>query len=185
MSEVARLVEREIPRLRRFAIALTRDHARADDLVQSCLTQALAKLNLWQPGTDMRAWLFTMLHNLHINDVRRLAREDSRREIAMVLMTPAPRTPDARLELHDFEREIGKLPESQRHVLLLVGLEGMSYGDVAAILGVPIGTVRSRLARAREALRTRLHRPPIRLHCASDVTDVPTPPPTESALADG
>ena len=75
MNDFARLLEVEIPRLRRYARALTRDVARADDLVQSCLTRAVAKQHLWQPGTDLRAWLFTILHNQHVNDVRRSVRE--------------------------------------------------------------------------------------------------------------
>ena len=75
MNDFARLLEAEIPRLRRYARALTRDVARADDLVQSCLTRAVAKQHLWQPGTDLRAWLFTILHNQHVNDVRRSVRE--------------------------------------------------------------------------------------------------------------
>ena len=75
MNEFTRLLEAEIPRLRRYARALTRDVTRADDLVQSCLTRALAKQHLWQPGTDLRAWLFTLLHNQNVNDVRRSMRE--------------------------------------------------------------------------------------------------------------
>src|SRR5687767_15947061 len=75
MTDFARLLEAEIPRLRRYARALTRDVTRADDLVQSCLTRALAKQHLWQPGTDLRAWLFTILHNQHVNDVRLSVRE--------------------------------------------------------------------------------------------------------------
>ena len=75
MSDFARLLQSEIPRLRRYARALTRDAARADDLVQSCLVRAIAKEHLWQPGTDLRAWLFTILHNQHVNDVRRSVRE--------------------------------------------------------------------------------------------------------------
>src|SRR3954463_10039717 len=75
MSDFGSLVEAEIPRLRRYARALTRDVVRADDLVQSCLARAVAKQHLWQPGTDLRAWLFTLLHNQHVNDVRRSVRE--------------------------------------------------------------------------------------------------------------
>src|ERR1700720_3346649 len=75
MTDFARMLEAEIPRLRRYARALTRDVVRADDLVQSCLTRALTKQHLWQPGTDLRAWLFTILHNQHVNDVRRSIRE--------------------------------------------------------------------------------------------------------------
>src|SRR4030095_7935850 len=77
MTDFARLLEVEIPRLRRYARALTRDVSRADDLVQSCLTRAVAKQHLWQPGTDLRAWLFTILHNQHVNDVRRSVQEGS------------------------------------------------------------------------------------------------------------
>src|SRR5262249_22301125 len=75
MSDFALLLEAEIPRLRRYALALTRDRSRGDDLVQSCLTRALTKRHLWQEGTDLRAWLFTILHNQHVNEVRRSARE--------------------------------------------------------------------------------------------------------------
>src|SRR4029077_4164693 len=75
MTEFARMLEAQIPRLRRYARALTRDLVRADDLVQSCLTRAITKQHLWQPGTDLRAWLFTILHNQHVNDVRRSVRD--------------------------------------------------------------------------------------------------------------
>jgi len=149
-----REIEAEIPRLRRYARALTRDLIAADDLVQECLTRALIKLHLWQQGTDLRAWLFTILHNQYINHVRRTAREGtaiglSERE---PLLARAPQQ-GSRLELRDLERAIAKLPRTQRSVILLVGLEGMSYGEVATALGVPVGTIRSRLSRGREALR--------------------------------
>jgi RNA polymerase sigma-70 factor (ECF subfamily) len=153
MSDLTRLIEGEIPRLRRYARALTRDVARADDLVQSCLTRALAKQHLWQPGTDMRAWLFTILHNQHVNDVRRSVRE--RVTIAVEeapVLSVAPGAMAA-LELRDLEAAIAKLAPEQRQVILLVGLEGMQYEEVALILGIPIGTVRSRLSRGREQLR--------------------------------
>jgi RNA polymerase sigma-70 factor (ECF subfamily) len=75
MTDVSRLLEAEIPRLRRYARALTRDAVYTDDLVQNCLTRALAKQHLWQPGTDLRAWLFTILHNQHCNELRRTMRE--------------------------------------------------------------------------------------------------------------
>ena len=154
MSDFARLIEVEIPRLRRYARALTRDVARADDLVQSCLARALAKQHLWQPGTDLRAWLFTILHNQHVNDVRRSVREGvtvAIEEMAPVLSVQ-PRA-SAALELRDLEAAIAKLAPEQRQVILLVGLEGMQYEEVALILGVPVGTVRSRLSRGREQLR--------------------------------
>ena len=154
MAGPYRDIEAEILRLRRYARALTRDLIAADDLVQECLTRALSKLHLWQQGTDLRAWLFTILHNQYINHVRRTAREGtaiglSERE---PLLARAPQQ-GSRLELRDHERAIAKLPRTQRSVILLVGLEGMSYGEVATALGVPVGTIRSRLSRGREALR--------------------------------
>ena len=154
MNDFARLLEAEIPRLLRYARALTRDVSRADDLVQSCLTRAVAKQHLWQPGTDLRAWLFTILHNQHVNDVRRSVREGVNvavEEMAPVLTVQSNAI--AALQLRDLEAAIGKLPQEQRQVILLVGLEGMRYEEVAAILGVPVGTVRSRLSRGRDQLR--------------------------------
>jgi len=154
MNDFARLLEVEIPRLRRYARALTRDVTRADDLVQSCLTRAVAKQHLWQPGTDLRAWLFTILHNQHVNDVRRSVREGINvavEEMAPVLTVQSNAV--AVLQLRDLEAAIARLPQEQRQVILLVGLEGMRYEEVAEILGVPVGTVRSRLSRGRDQLR--------------------------------
>jgi RNA polymerase sigma-70 factor, ECF subfamily len=154
MTEFAASLEGEIPRLRRYARALTRDAARADDLVQSCLLRALAKQHLWQEGTDLRAWLFTILHNLNVNEVRRAVRDGSTvlvEDVAAELPV-APNVHDC-LQLRDLNRAIGRLPDEQRQVILLVGLEGMRYDEVAKILGIPIGTVRSRLSRGRETLR--------------------------------
>jgi RNA polymerase sigma-70 factor (ECF subfamily) len=159
MNDLTRLVEAEIPRLRRYARALTRDVTRADDLVQSCLVRALAKQHLWQPGTDLRAWLFTILHNQHVNDVRRSVREGI--AVAVDEMAPVLSVPPgamAVLELRDLEAAIAKLAPEQRQVILLVGLEGMQYEEVALILGVPVGTVRSRLSRGRDQLRKLMDR---------------------------
>jgi RNA polymerase sigma-70 factor (ECF subfamily) len=153
MSDFARLLEDQIPRLRRYARALTRDSTRADDLVQSCLVRALAKQHLWEPGTDLRAWLFTILHNQHVNDRRSALRESVC--ISGEASMPIPAAPNAiaSLELRDLERAMTILPEEQRQVILLVGLEGMRYEEVARILDVPVGTVRSRLSRGRRMLR--------------------------------
>jgi RNA polymerase sigma-70 factor (ECF subfamily) len=154
VADIHRSIEAEIPRLRRYARALTRDAIAADDLVQDCLARALGKLHLWQEGTDLRAWLFTILHNQYVNHVRRSVREGSSVGLSESepLLTRAPHQ-GKRLELRDLERAIAKLPEEQRAVILLVGLEGMRYEEVAAVLDVPVGTVRSRLSRGREALR--------------------------------
>jgi RNA polymerase sigma-70 factor (ECF subfamily) len=155
MSEFLLLLEAEIPRLRRYARALTRETVRADDLVQTCLTRAIAKQHLWQPGTDLRAWLITMLHNQHVTDVRRSARRGITVSIEDAAGMPSVE-PDAlhALELRDLQVALDKLTDEQRQVVLLIGLEGMRYDEVAAIIGVPTGTVRSRLSRARTQLRT-------------------------------
>ena len=147
-------IEAEIPRLRRYARALARDVAAADDLVQDCLARALGKLHLWQEGTDLRAWLFTILHNQYVNQVRRAVREGAAVGLSETepMLTRGPHQ-SQNLELRDLEKAIAKLPEEQRSVILLVGLEGMRYEEVAEVLDVPVGTVRSRLSRGREALR--------------------------------
>jgi RNA polymerase sigma-70 factor (ECF subfamily) len=154
VADIHRSIEAEIPRLRRYARALTRDVVAADDLVQDCLARALGKLHLWQEGTDLRAWLFTILHNQYVNQVRRAVREGVVVGLSETepMLTRAPHQ-GKRLELRDLERAIAKLPEEQRSVILLVGLEGMRYEEVAEILDVPVGTVRSRLSRGRDALR--------------------------------
>jgi len=154
MSDICRKIEEEIPRLRRYARALTREVTAADDLVQDCLTRALSKVHLWQKGTDLRAWLFTILHNQYVNNVRRAVREGS--AVGLSDSEPSLTTmPNQakRLELRDLQRAIAKLPEEQRAVILLVGLEGMRYEEVARVLDVPVGTIRSRLSRGREMLR--------------------------------
>jgi RNA polymerase sigma-70 factor (ECF subfamily) len=154
MSDICKRIEEEIPRLRRYARALTRDMTAADDLVQDCLTRALSKAHLWQKGTDLRAWLFTILHNQYVNNVRRAVREGSAVGLSDTepSLTTMPNQAK-RLELRDLRRAIARLPEEQRAVILLVGLEGMRYEEVARVLEVPVGTIRSRLSRGREMLR--------------------------------
>jgi RNA polymerase sigma-70 factor, ECF subfamily len=154
MNEFGRLLEREIPRLRRYARALTRNPAKADDLVQSSLVRALEKQHLWQPGSNLRAWLFTILHNQHVNEVRHSLRQGSLGPVEEAeSVWRAEPVADASLQLRDLQRAINTLSYEQREVLLLVGLEGMRYEQVATILDIPVGTVRSRLSRARTTLR--------------------------------
>ena len=150
MNEAERLVEL-IPRLRRYARALAGDRATADDLVQDTLERAWAKLHLYRRGTDLRAWLFTVMHNVHVNRVRAARPTDPLEDEMPELAQRAPQG-DA-LVLRDLERSIARLPDEQRAVLLLVILEDMSYEEVARTVGIPIGTVMSRLSRAREKLR--------------------------------
>jgi RNA polymerase sigma-70 factor (ECF subfamily) len=130
------------------------DAVAADDLVQDCLGRALAKIHQWQKGTDLRAWLFTILHSQHVGRVRREARERAsieQQKFSLRWALPPPQI--ACLELRDMERALAKLPEEQRSVVLLVGAEGMGYEEAAAVLNVPSETVRSRLSRGRESLR--------------------------------
>ncbi|HEY4372578.1 MAG TPA: sigma-70 family RNA polymerase sigma factor [Burkholderiales bacterium] len=142
-----------IPRLRRYARALTGERFRADDLVQDTLERALAKWALWRPGTDLRAWTFTIMHNVFVNQVRRaaLAPEVADPEAALELEDSGA-SADTLAQLNALDGALQRLPDEQREVLLLVTLEGFSYDEAAHTLGLPIGTVMSRLARARAKL---------------------------------
>ena len=150
MSDAQSLIEL-IPRLRRYARALVGDRAASDDLVQDTLERAWTKLHLYRRGTDLRAWLFTVMHNVHVNRVR-ASRVTDTLEDEMPELAQRATQGDA-LVVRDLERAIGVLPPAQREVLLLVALEDLSYEETARALGIPIGTVMSRLARAREKLR--------------------------------
>jgi RNA polymerase sigma-70 factor (ECF subfamily) len=148
------LLEAEIPRLRRYARALVRDRERADDLVQDTLTRALAKQELWAPGTNLRAWLLTVMHNHHVNNVRRSVHE----AVALDAGDPsgaliATTDPTASCRMRELEKALALLRHEEREVILLVGLEGMRYDETAKVVGVPIGTVRSRLSLGRDRLR--------------------------------
>lgn len=142
-----------IPRLRRYARALTGDRARADDLVQDTLERALNKLSLWRHGSDLRAWLFTIMHNVFINQLRARAADAHLPLDEVAADMPAPAAAVDRLEIRDLDAALRRLPDEQRAVLLLVGLEQMSYEETARTLGIPVGTVMSRLSRARERVR--------------------------------
>lgn len=147
----------EIPRLRRYAIALLRDRVAADDLVQDVVLRGLDRLHLWRDGTNMRTWLFTIMHNLHANDMRRLSRTADTQPLDVAELTHGtPPEQESAVELSQLSNAISRLPLAQRQVLLLVGLEGFSYADAAKALDVPVGTVMSRLSRTREELRRTL-----------------------------
>jgi len=153
MNDADSIVE-QIPRLRRYARALAGDRNAADDLVQDTLERAWTKLYLYRRGTDLRAWLFTVMHNVYVNQ-RRAARPSTSLDDEMPELAQPVRETDT-LVLRDLDAAIGRLPPDQREVLLLVALEDMSYVEAARVLGIPIGTVMSRLARAREKLRAML-----------------------------
>lgn len=150
----------QLPALRRYARVLTGDAWAADDLVQDTLERACDKWVLWRTGTNLRAWLFTLMHRLYLNQLRSqpalapLSMEDVQAEEHL---PGAPGMPDDTLDL---QRCLLRLPAEQRAVLLLVALEGMGYEETARILGIPAGTVMSRLSRARTRLRALMDQVP-------------------------
>lgn len=148
-----------IPRMRRYARVLTGDPTRADDLVQEALARAWEKRRLWAAGTDLRAWLFTVMHNVFVNQ-RALARHernhvslDADDEGADAWQIPVRPMQQTRVELSELMQHVGRLPPDQREVLVLAAVEEMRYEEIAAVLNIPVGTVMSRLSRAREKLR--------------------------------
>ncbi len=139
-----------IPNLRRYARALVGDRDGADDLVQDTLERAVRKFHLWKPG-DLRAWLFSIMHNVFVNQLkaRKISPSVEIDEEMIAAHIPAVTTTD----VLDMQRALGCLAPEQREVVLLVALEDMTYADVSRALGIPIGTVMSRLSRGREKLR--------------------------------
>ena len=152
MDNMSAAISEQIPRLRRYARALTGDRTRADDLVQDTLERAWSKLHMWRRDSDMRAWMFSIMHNTFINHIRK-------NQLATVSMDdealdiPTRATQDDNLQMRDLASAISKLPHEYREVVLLIGLEQMSYEEVAQVLAIPLGTVMSRLSRGRERLR--------------------------------
>ena len=155
MPDIEQSVEQHIPRLRRYARALTGDRAAADDLVQDTLERALSRFHLWRRGSDLRAWLFTIMHNIFVNQARSRMRypHDALDESAAEALHY--REPDW-TDLRDIGGALERLPVEQRTVVLLVGLEQFTYEEAARVLQVPIGTVMSRLSRGRERMRALL-----------------------------
>lgn len=147
-------VAAQIPHLRRFARALSGGSAYADDLVQDCVERALSRLHLFDQRKDMRVWLFTILRNLHVNQQRKQARQGIKVDVEEAGEVELFREPEQsrQLVLHDVADAILRLPLEQREVLLLITLEGLSYNETAQALGIPAGTVMSRLSRARRQL---------------------------------
>ena len=150
------LIAEEIPRLRRYARLFARDRDTADDLVQESLLRAISGLHTFEPGTNMRAWLFTILHNVFRNDYRRAKRNPVTPNsdlLADHAATAVRGNQEAHVELARVRVALDTLSDDFREVILLCGVEGMLYEEAAAVLGIPVGTVRSRLSRARAALR--------------------------------
>ena len=145
-------VVEQLPGLRRYARVLTGDAWAADDLVQDTLERACSKWRLWRSGSDLRAWLFGIMHNLRVDQMRRTPPMIRSVEESECNLPTRPTQTDG-LELKDLEAALNQLPHEQREVVLLVALEDMAYAEIAAMLGIPAGTVMSRLARGRERLR--------------------------------
>jgi RNA polymerase sigma-70 factor, ECF subfamily len=154
-SGVAEQVEGLLPSLRRFARTLRRDNADVDDLVQATVLRALSKADLWQPGSNLLSWMFTIMHNLHVNDCRHLKVTGAPVELEEQMIVTGP-CQDAVLEFRECRRALGTLPRANQRILRLIALDGLSYEETATELGIPVGTVRSRLSRTRQMLRGRL-----------------------------
>ena len=151
-------ITEHIPRLRRYARALVGDRHVADDLVQDTLERAWNKFYLWRPGSDLRAWLFTIMHNVFVNQARRRRYESE--ELTDETPAAAVRaTQGEQLELRDVDRVLSSISPEQREVVLLVAVEQLTYEEVSRALDIPIGTVMSRLSRGRERMRQALGGP--------------------------
>ena len=155
MSTFAHRLEQEIPALRRYARYLLRDAEMADDLVQDCLERAIVKRRLWQNPDRFRPWLFALMRNLHLNQVRWRGRRPS--EVPIDSVTPLTAHPQAQIERVVATQALAALEgldPDQREVLILAAVEGLQYKEIAETLGVPLGTVMSRLSRGRARMRT-------------------------------
>jgi RNA polymerase sigma-70 factor (ECF subfamily) len=165
-----------LPRLRRYARVLRRNAEDADDLVQDTLERAWSRAGLWQGVGDMRSWLFSIMHNLHVDALRR-GRLDTVDLDEQRVEVPVPATQGHALAMRDLDTALAALPVEQREVLLLVAWEGLAYAEAAQALGVPIGTVMSRLSRGRERLRGLIDGPP-RLLGGRGIAALPPRPPS-------
>jgi RNA polymerase sigma-70 factor (ECF subfamily) len=154
VDDVKWAIARQIPHLRRFALALAKNPDQADDLVQDCLERALKKRHLWHHRGSLRSWLFSMLYRTHIDHHRAHRRRDlpTAPEVINARQTQ-PANQEHHVECRNIGEALDRLPEDQRSAVLLVALEGFTYDEAAEVLKVPIGTVRSRLSRGRQALR--------------------------------
>jgi RNA polymerase sigma-70 factor (ECF subfamily) len=154
MHDIMAAVEPLIPALRRYARALLRDRSAADDLVHDCLERTISRWHQRRADGDARTWVFAILHNLAMNRLRQAARRGPHVALDDADAAAIARPPAQEAGLHhaDLLRALDRLPDEQRSVLLLISVEDLSYADAARVLGVPIGTVMSRLSRARERL---------------------------------
>ena len=141
-----------VPQLHTFARSLCRDGVRADDLVQEALMRAFNNIQRFKPGTNLKAWLFTIVRNEHYSQLRRGKFEAQGMDIELLPEPSVPPDHDGKLELRDLNRALGALSPGQRTALILVSVSGFSYEEAAEICGCAVGTIKSRVARARETL---------------------------------
>lgn len=153
MQETKWLIAREIPRLRRYALALTRDPVAADDLVQDTLERAIRKRHLWKRHGSLRGWLYRILYHVFLNQSVRRKRRAREVDLDDAPEPVAPGSPEAGLVRRDIVAAMQELPAEQRAAIALTAVEGLSYDEAAAALDIPVGTLRSRLSRGRERLR--------------------------------
>jgi RNA polymerase sigma-70 factor (ECF subfamily) len=186
-EELSRLIEQEIPRLRRYGMFLARDPEKADDLVQECLVRAIDNIDKFQPGTNIRSWLMTILHNIFVNETKKrrpLLTQDGVIERA----TPIEGGQEARHEMRDVQRAFESLSWQHRQIIWFICVEQMDYNEVARQLDVPVGTVRSRLCRAREHLKrlveTELGTPAEDLQSESEARPEPRPRARRAGISD-
>jgi RNA polymerase sigma-70 factor (ECF subfamily) len=158
MNQVYAEIEDYIPQLRRYALALSHNPVAADDLIQESVARALMKSDLFNAGTNLRAWLFTIMHNIHISNTRRQKHIGMPidPDIAAATLSTQP-SQEAPLVMKALNKAMQVIPDSQRVAVIMAGVEGMSYEEISQHLDVPIGTIKSRVSRGRDALRKALH----------------------------
>jgi len=156
MKKFEDLLLEQVPRLHRYAHALTKNSEHVDDLVQESLERAWRYKNSWQVGTNIRAWVFTIMHNAYVNQIRKLQNAPETMSLDNIDAVSKFPSQESELDMEKLMATIDELPDDQREVMLLVCVENMKYDEVAAICDIPIGTVTSRLFRAREQIRLKL-----------------------------
>jgi len=159
IDKFEKLLLEQVPRLHRYAQVLTKNTEQVDDLVQDSLERAWRYKNSWQGGTNLRAWLFTIMHNAYVNQIRKL--KNIPETMSLDNIEPVSELPsqESVLRMEDLMSAINELQDEQREVMLLVCVETLKYDEVATICNIPIGTVTSRLYRAREQIRLKLSAP--------------------------
>jgi RNA polymerase sigma-70 factor (ECF subfamily) len=157
MNQVAQQIEVHVPALMRYAMALAHNPTAAQDLVQECVVRALTKAHLFKGGTNLRAWLFTILHNLYVSEIRRNKKwKEAANPEAAINSLSVPPSQIHSVMLRAVREAMRRLPSQQKLILYLIGVEGRSYKEVSRELGIPIGTVKSRCSRARDTLQQEL-----------------------------